>query len=360
MKSRQYLFFVLFALGILTWVTNVASSEQAPEPCDASVAPNEYCILTADQIHPTQFAVGQVAATCKALKINKWMNKHREEGGSDISILNQYLSAKEEDGTYKRAVPAVLAPDGKYYITDHHHLSYATVIVKKNMNLDNTQIQFVAQIREVGGAEKYTTMEAFWPAMRENNKFWPYDEAGLLLPGWDSKDEKDWRLPDNFPASVSDLRNDSFRTLSRWVRESCAYLKEGKEQCASKKFGNNARIASFYMEYAWANYLRAQFGDNHQQYGGKELKANFLADAQRYALTITPLSAKYFWDDEFENTGYNSSGKVCKMEVKQGKIPEDWTVEGTPYCAKIVMKMKPSGKESKTKCEKETIEFDSD
>lgn len=312
MNTSRYLSSMLFALGFVIWMPIAAL---ALEPCDASVAHDDYCLLTADKIHPTQFAVGQVAATCKSFKMNGWMTKRRDKNESDISVLNRYLSANEDDGTYKRAVPAVLAPNGDYYITDHHHLSYATDIVRKNMKLESSEIQFVAQIREIAGDEKPTTMDAFWPAMRKDNKFWPYSEDGLLFPGWASSDETDWKLPDDFPTGIGDLKDDSFRTLSRWVRESCAYLKLGKEQCASKKFGDHPRIASFYMEYAWANYLRAQFGDDHRQYGAKELKKSFLADAQRFALTITPLSAKYFWDDEFEDTGHNGSGQVCKMKV---------------------------------------------
>lgn len=54
------------------------------------------------------------------------------------------------------------------------------------------------------------------------------------------------------PANLGDMLNDPYRTLSRWVRESCGYLKSGKDQCAT--FGPGA--SSWFMEFSWADFLR--------------------------------------------------------------------------------------------------------
>jgi hypothetical protein len=82
--------------------------------------------------------------------------------------------------------------------------------------------------------------------MQEANRSYDYDNKGV---------------PDmNFallPTDVNGLLNDPYRSLSRWVRESCGYVKKGKEQCDDIRT-DHSHEAPYFMEFYWGNFFRKQ------------------------------------------------------------------------------------------------------
>ena len=184
------------------------------------------CTLPVDDLHPTQFAVGSIAVDCKADKIS----------GLSKKKLKAYL--KKE----KNRIPAVVGPDGNFYITDHHHLATALYRASssdwkkkdKVVSIDVLDNYFLSK----------TDWGEFWQAMQDQHLSYNYDNKGLanmnfaLLPG-----------------EVGMLLNDPYRTLSRWVRESCGYLKLGKEQCDAIR-PDPPHQAPFFMEFYWGEFFR--------------------------------------------------------------------------------------------------------
>ncbi len=174
------------------------------DTCESSDPKDTVCTLHVDDVRPTQFAVGSVAVTCKAHSIAERSKKK----------LKKYL------GGEKRRIPAIVRPDGNFYMTDHHHLSTArhrAVSPKWGNKSKVLHIQIL---------DNYTTKDVswgeFWEEMQKANRSYNYDN-------YDNKGTPDMNFA-LLPADVGGLLNDPYRTLSRWVRESCGYVKLGKEQ----------------------------------------------------------------------------------------------------------------------------------
>jgi len=193
------------------------------QPCDSA---DTLCKLHVDELRPTQFSVGSVAVTCKAQKISEKSKKK----------LKKYLADE------KRQIPAIVGPDGYFYMTDHHHLStalYRAVSSKWGNKSKVLTIQILDNF-----TTKDVTWGEFWEAMQEEHRSYNYDNKGT---------------PDmNFallPVDVSGLLNDPYRTLSRWVRESCGYVKSGKEQCDGIRT-DHKHAAPYFMEFYWGDFFR--------------------------------------------------------------------------------------------------------
>jgi hypothetical protein len=199
-------------------------------PCTSSDPTSTVCTLHVDNIRPTQFSVGSVAVTCKAQSLSERSSKN----------LKKYLKKK------KRQIPAVVGPDGAFYMTDHHHLSTALYRAYSSRWGNKSKILHVKVLDNFSTRDEEVTWGEFWEAMQQANRSYNYDNKGI---------------PDmNFallPVDVSGLLNDPYRTLSRWVRESCGYVKEGKEQCDGIRT-DHPHKAPFFMEFYWGDFFRQQ------------------------------------------------------------------------------------------------------
>lgn len=218
--------------------------------CSAGIAgkPGTLCEIPADQIAPTQSSVGQFAAECRARKI-KYRSNGEERGKKN---LRRYLLA--------RLVPAVLGPDGRYFISDHHHLS--TGVLKADIEEDrkNLYLCTVADKEDEG-------VDDFWAYMEKNNFTWLYDNRGQPIH------------PRQLPSDLAGLADDPYRTLSRWVRESCGYIKcdtvcggdGGTRNTNELELCQACSVSPYFLEFRWANYFRAEM-PNEEVYrlSGKE------------------------------------------------------------------------------------------
>lgn len=196
--------------------------------CEPSDDKGDQCTLNVEDLRPTQFAVGSIAVDCKAASISKKSKKK----------LKKYL---DDEARY---VPAVIGPDGKFYITDHHHLATALYRAK------SPDWGSKDKVLNVNIIDKYdfkkTSWAEFWSDMLAQHRTYNYDEKGTPY--------MDFAL---LPKDVGDLLNDPYRTLSRWVRESCGYVKLGKTQC-DKIRPNPPHAAPYFMEFYWGVFFRKE------------------------------------------------------------------------------------------------------
>jgi hypothetical protein len=268
------------------------------DTCDSSDQKDTLCTLHVDDVRPTQFSVGSVAVTCKAHNIAEKSKKK----------LKKHL--KNE----KRWIPAIVGPDGNFYMTDHHHLSTAlhrAVSPKWGNKSKVLHIQIL---------DNFTTKDAswgeFWEAMQKENRSYNYDNKGT---------------PDmNFallPADVGGLLNDPYRTLSRWVRESCGYVKAGKEQCDGIRTDHEHK-APYFMEFYWGNFFRQHlplkindlevcqsipYSETCLDDEVAQLKAIY---DQSMTLAASEEAKKYFEDQGLDpwDYGFNPSGEHLQLE----------------------------------------------
>jgi len=166
-------------------------------------------------LRPTQLTVGYAEVAAKRAEWEKLAKKKRKE------LLSGHW------------FPGVLGPGGKVYIVDHHHLGLALIEEKVDSVPVLVQRDF-----------SWLEPAVFWRTMEFNRWAHPYDAHGHRA---------DY---DAFPAKLTDLADDPYRTLSARVREAGGYSKD----------------ATPYAEFLWADFLRSRVKLKGEQPGKRALK----------------------------------------------------------------------------------------
>lgn len=204
------------------------SKAQKLPGCTASyddLRPGDLCRISVDEIYPTQYSVGSRAVACKAEdKIDKKKKK----------ALKEYLLA--------RFLPTVMGPRNRFYITDHHHLS--TGVFRADIPNKN-KVLYACITADQSTVERESSL---WRYLSEHHEMWLFDNEGRPITGSD------------LPLGLEYIADDPYRTVSRWVRDSCGYVKEGND-CLSAytdeqiaRYGAPAKAD--FMEFLWANFFR--------------------------------------------------------------------------------------------------------
>lgn len=150
-------------------------------------------------LHPTQVTVGLAEVA------------HKREEWRD-------LSRKERNKRLKQQwFPSVLGPNGRYYITDHHHLGLALLE-------EGIELAWVTVQRDYSWLEP----DQFWRIMDFHQLTHPYDEHGQRL---------DYSA---IPNDITELRNDPYRSLAGFVRTAGGYAKD----------------TAPFSEFLWADFFR--------------------------------------------------------------------------------------------------------
>jgi hypothetical protein len=152
-----------------------------------------------NEVHPTQLTVG--FATVDA-KVQKWK-------GMSATKREAYLS--------ECCIPAIRAPDGEFYIVDHHHLGLALL----KSQIKHARILLLKDLSSLRA-------EDFWMAMDHYNWVHPYNAKG--------RREKFSAIP----TKLIDLSDDPYRSLVDEVHQQ----------------GGFATTAMLYAEFLWADYFR--------------------------------------------------------------------------------------------------------
>jgi hypothetical protein len=152
-----------------------------------------------EHLRPTQITVGMIEVEDKLEHIRK-------------------LSEKQvKDFLHERPIPAVFGPEGKLYLTDHHHLgrALADAGIEHGFFLVEADFSLLAHDR-------------FWTTMHANAWVHPIDEHGKHCS------------VGAIPHHLEELRDDPYRSLAGYVRDAGGYEK----------------TPTAFAEFAWADFFR--------------------------------------------------------------------------------------------------------
>jgi hypothetical protein len=151
------------------------------------------------ELRPTQFSVGYAEVELKAAEWNKLKKKRREH------VLQSHV------------FPAVVGPEGAYYIVDHHHLGIA--LIEQGM-----REVWLAKLDDMSWLDP----AVFWRTMEYRAWTHPYDHRGRR------RDYVD------MPKKLTKLQNDPYRSLAGLVRLAGGYAKDEAP----------------FSEFLWADFFR--------------------------------------------------------------------------------------------------------
>lgn len=190
------------------------------------------CHIPLEEMHPAQPSVGMLAVMAKRDKFMKKIAKDYKN--KDTKKIDEYF---EESGHW---VPLAIGPTGKFYIADRHHLSTGFYYALKEMKGD-TNYKMKAYVKkhyswdDVGKKDDW---DGFWNKMNQEGMAYLQDYQDgqwVTLNGQQM----------NKIEHVSQLSDNPYRTLSRWVRNGNGYVKP-------------VTGAMYFMEFFWGAYMADQ------------------------------------------------------------------------------------------------------
>jgi hypothetical protein len=151
------------------------------------------------KLRPTQITVGFIEVRLKRKELEA-LNKHNQR-----------------DFLAEHVIPAVIGPDARVYITDHHHLARAAL----EAGIDTGFFLIEAEMAQLEPS-------AFWREMGEKHWAHPIDEKGQRQPFT------------AIPKHLEELRDDVYRSLAGFVRAAGGYEK----------------TPTAFAEFLWADFFR--------------------------------------------------------------------------------------------------------
>lgn len=151
------------------------------------------------RLRPTQVTVGMIEVHDKRAKLEALKKK------------------EQRDCMEAHPIPAVWGPDGKLYITDHHHLARAASEAEVDTGFFVIEDDF-----------SKCPIALFWPRMSHNNWAHPIDANGRPC-GFEA-----------IPNHLEKLIDDPYRSLAGYVRDAGGYDK----------------TATAFAEFQWADFFR--------------------------------------------------------------------------------------------------------
>lgn len=155
------------------------------------------------EVRPTQAAVGFSAIEAKREEM-------KEMGHDEL-----------RDALKRDPIPVVAAPDGAFYVIDHHHQALAAYRTGR----ENAFFVLDADY------SKLPDMAEFWSRMRKKKWVREFDRFGRPM-----------EIPAGLPRSILGLKDDPFRGLAWFVRKRGGYRKSGVE----------------FAEFLWADFFRTR------------------------------------------------------------------------------------------------------
>ncbi|GAX79356.1 hypothetical protein CEUSTIGMA_g6798.t1 [Chlamydomonas eustigma] len=233
--------------------SDIENFESDKDECLLDEATLEKCpiqLIPISSLRPTQISVGmqQVKEKQKKIQGKKLKDKPQKRDkflrrvwhripvvkGPANSTCSSSMSASESLGADNAS------SEHAFYMVDHHHLGLALL----NSGIEDAYVAVIEDLTSLN-------LHQFWERMNQTGRVWSCDEKVYILRGavmslW-SCDEKGMSLTldefkDKIPRTITDLRDDPFRSLSALLRKAGGYMK--------------SRVP--YTEFIWANYLRQQ------------------------------------------------------------------------------------------------------
>jgi hypothetical protein len=150
-------------------------------------------------LRPTQMTIGQREVERKRAE---WISRRDHDGG-------EFLGS--------HVIPAVIGPNGVYWLIDHHHLTRAL----HEEGVEHVLVSVVAKL-------EHLPKRRFFSFMDSHNWLHPYDEEGKRQDFAD------------LPRHIGKLADDPYRSLAGEVRRAGGY----------------AKSQTPYTEFLWADFLR--------------------------------------------------------------------------------------------------------
>jgi hypothetical protein len=174
------------------------------------------------RLRPTQVTVGMIEVRDKRARLEAFKKK------------------EQRDFMAEHPIPAVWGPDGKLYITDHHHLGRAASEAEVDTGFFFIEEDF-----------SKCPIAQFWPKMSANQWAHPVDRNGKPC-GFEA-------IPDH----LEKLIDDPYRSLAGYVRDAGGYQK--------------TPIA--FAEFQWADFFRPRvtIGPSRQDFNNSVVLALKLA-----------------------------------------------------------------------------------
>jgi hypothetical protein len=182
-----------------------------------------------EKLRPTQLTVGKMEVALKRKEWAKLSKKARIE-----AIANHCF-------------PAVLGPEQKFYIVDHHHFGLALI----EEEVSRVSLLLLKDLSSLQPAD-------FWRAMDHHHWAHPYDEKGV---------RRDFT---SIPTHLTRLRDDPYRSLAGELRRAGGYAKDAEP----------------FSEFLWADFFRPRISVS-------ALKQNF-AKQLRVALKLAHGEAAHY------------------------------------------------------------------
>lgn len=154
---------------------------------------------TVKDLHPTQLTVGLIVVADKKSK------------------LAQLHAADQRSFMQAHPMPAVLGPQGRLYITDHHHLGRAAL-----------EAGVTCGFFEVEDDLSKCKPDEFWREMNDKQWVHPLDDSGVR------------HLYASIPDTLAKLVDDVYRSLAGYVRDANGYDK----------------TPTAFAEFIWADFFR--------------------------------------------------------------------------------------------------------
>lgn len=146
------------------------------------------CLAPIEQLKVTQANVGMVAV---------WERVERLERAYSRGRLHHYLN--------QRPAPAVVGPEGHFYIIDRHHLSRAlqlAIVPEQDKVLYLTIIENFSEM----------TTDQFWETMTERSWVLLFERGRPIRP-------------EQLPVNVRGLSDDPYRSLARYAQRAGKFEK---------------------------------------------------------------------------------------------------------------------------------------
>jgi hypothetical protein len=121
-------------------------------------------------------------------------------------------------------IPVIKGPKDRLYVIDHHHLSLA-------LHREGIRDILVTVVADLGELD----MDAFWTVLDHRSWMHPYDDSGRR------------RTYRDIPKSVTELKDDPFRSLAGELRRVAGFAKD----------------TTPFSEFLWADFLRRRMKRSH-------------------------------------------------------------------------------------------------
>jgi hypothetical protein len=140
-------------------------------------------------------------------------------------------------------IPVIRGPKGRMYVIDHHHLSLAL----HREGIRDILVSVVTDLSELD-------IDAFWTVLDHRSWMHPYDDRGR---------RRSYR---DIPKSVTELKDDPFRSLAGELRRAAGFAKD----------------TTPFSEFLWADFFRRRMKRSlvEQKFGAALKEALKLAKSQ--------------------------------------------------------------------------------